>query len=1006
MGTLAIHDPTVTPPRAGRRTTPPGGGALPAVARLVWAVVITTASPARVCADEGFFTTRVAPLLQRRCLPCHSHGAGRMEGSLALDWRSGWERGGDRGPAIVPGDPDASLLITAVRHTDAILRMPSDPLPADEIATLTEWVRRGADDPRSVEPQIGDWWSLQPLRRPVIPGDVPDGNAVDAFIDARLVGSGIGSASAADRRTLVRRLTLDLHGIQPSPDEVEAFVVDDGDGAVTRLVDRLLESPRYGERFARHWFDSIHFADSHGFEHDVFRPAAWPFRDWVIAALNADMPWPTFVRAQLAADHFFPDDGPERAALGFLGAGPYDHSAASTAPRTFEYLDRDDLVTQTMGSLASTTANCARCHDHKFDPITQEDYYALQAVFAGVGKGEIDWEADAAVAAARRRWQRLADRAATAPVTLLDMPEGTLVSDWEAAGPRSTWRTLPLTSYVSAFGAELVRQDDGSIVSRGVAPDRDVVTLSVAGPLPPITALRIDVMTDPSLPMTGPGRAPNGNFHLSDLELTLFPADAGEPRRPVIARASADFEQEGWAIAQAIDGQPATAWGIHPREGQSHHAVFVPVEAVVLGAGDTLVVSLRQLHGGAHVIGRFRCSWTDGDPALAVALSADAEAALAVTPAARSRDQSAALAGAVVGARARAELAALPAPRRLYAAAATATNERGTISIRPPRVIHLLESGDIDRPGQPVGPGSLSAIAALPARFELPPEAPESARRAALADWLVHPANPLTWRSIANRVWHWHFGRGLCDTPGDIGRMGGLPSHPELLDWLACELRDSGSLKHLHRLIVTSRAYGRVSTPPPGGFARDPDGRSLAWMPRRRMDAESFFDSVLAVAGRLDETRGGPGIARFTQRPGAQLTPILDYGAFDLDAPGADRRAIYRVVWRGIPDPLFDALDFPDLGLLTPSRGFSASALQSLVLANNRFVLHQARAFGLAAERLPGQTIDRVRWMVRRAWLRDPSAEEAGEFVALAERHGCAALARALFNADDFLFID
>jgi hypothetical protein len=957
-------------------------------------------------ADLALFRDRVEPLLSRRCLPCHSHGAGRMEGGLALDWRSGWERGGDRGPAIAPGEPEASLLVTAVRHADPDLRMPAEPLPPAEVAILVEWIRRGAPDPRVAAPEAGDWWSLRPLTRPPVPGSAPADRAIDAFLDERIARAGLTPAAEADRRTLLRRLSFDLHGLPPTPDEVDAFVADTAPAAVDRVVERLLASPRVGERFARHWLDSIHFADSHGFEHDVFRPNAWPYRDWVIGAFAADLPWPTFIRAQLAADVFFPDDGPVQAALGFLGAGTYDHSAASTAPRTFEYLDRDDLVTQTMGAMASTTANCARCHAHKFDPITQEDYYALQGVFAGIGKGEIDWEPDGKVAAARRRWRTLADLAVSGPEALLGMPEAALVAAWEAAGAHAAWRPLPLASYSSAFGVELARQDDGSILARGIAPERDVVMLSASGPLPPITALRLDVLTDESLPMAGPGRAPNGNLHLSEVELTVFPADGGAPRRIAIARASADFEQAGWSIAHAIDGAPATAWGIHPEEGKPHHAVFVPAEAIALGAGETLVVALRQVHGGAHLIGRFRISRTDGDPAGAIALSPAAEAALAVPPAARSRVQAAALAGAVIGARVRAELSALPAVRKLYAAAPTATNERGTISIAPPREIRVLERGDIDRPLHPVGPGALAAVGALEARFELPPGAPEGARRAALAEWLVHPDNPLTWRSIANRVWHWHFGRGLCDTPDDFGRMGSLPSHPELLDWLACELRETGSLRHLHRLICTSRAYRRSSTIPAGGFDADPDGRLLAWGPRRRLDAEGFFDGVLLVATTLDETRGGPGIARFTQKPGAQLTPILDYDAFDLDAPNANRRAIYRVVWRGIPDPLFDALDFPDLGLLAPARGFSASALQALVLANNRFVLHHATALAWAAAAHAADQTGQVRFMVRRAWLRDPTAEEEGELDALADRHGLAAVARALFNADEFLFID
>ena len=975
------------------------------------------AAPSAPLAAERQFREHVEPILARRCFGCHSHARGQMEGNLALDWKSGWTTGGDRGPAILPGAPGESLLIRAVRHVDPDLRMPDDRLPDAEIAILEAWVGDGAFDPRVAAPATasaaGDWWSLRPLDPPPVPAGADQKNPIDAFLDERLARDRLQPVPEADRRTFIRRVSIDLHGLPPTPEEVAAFVADQAPGAHERLVDRLLASPRLGERMARHWFDSIHFADSHGFEHDVFRPHAWPYRDWVIRAFNDDLPWPTFIRAQLAADVFFPADPAAHAALGYLGAGTYDHSAAATAPRSFENLDRDDMVTQVMSSLASTTANCARCHAHKFDPVSQEDYYSLQAVFAGIGKGDIEWDPDPVIAATRKRWQSLAGRAASAPDSLLDDPDAlALVTAWETASqPRGQWTLLPLSTFTSAFGTKLERLDDGSILSAGPAPDRDVVTLTAAGPHAAITALRLDVLTDPSLPHQGPGRGTNGNLHLSEFELRVFRGGNAEPERIAIARASADFDQESWTIQHALDGDPATAWGIHPEEGTSHHAIFVPAAPVVLGAGDSLAVVLRQTHGDMHTIGRGRLSITSGDPDAAIALPAAAEEALATPAGARSRQQQQTLAAAVLASLARAELKKLPPPHKLYAAATTAVNERGTITYKEPREIRVLKRGDIDQPLQPVLPGALSAIPGLPSRFELPSGAPESARRAALADWFVQEHNPLTWRSIANRVWQWHFGRGLCDTPGDFGRMGGVPTHPELLDFLAAEIRRSGSLKAIHRLICTSQAYRRASTFPPEIHQVDPDNRLLARMSPHRLDAESFFDGVLLASGRLDDTRGGPAVAHFSQRPGAQLTPILDYDAFDWDSPGATRRSIYRVVWRGIPDPLFDALDFPDLGLLSPTRGFSASPLQSLVLANNRFVLHHARHLARRAEAAaPDPAADtpaeRVRRMVQWTWQREPTSEETAELVDLAGNHGLEAVARALFNADEFLFVD
>jgi mono/diheme cytochrome c family protein len=985
---------------------------------LAWLLIAGRPGVAGEGDQAASFRDQVEPILARRCLSCHSHAAGQMEGNLALDWKSGWATGGDRGPAILPGSPDESLLIQAVRHADADLKMPDDKLPDAEIAILEAWVRDGAVDPRVAEPAAtaapGDWWSLRPLVSPSPPAGSAPGpqNPIDSFLDERLVKEGLVPVPEADRRSFIRRVSIDLHGLPPTPEEAAAFIADTAPGAHERLVDRLLASPRFGERMARHWFDAIHFADSHGFEHDVFRPNAWPYRDWVIKAFNDDLPWPTFVRAQLAADVFFPDDPPTFPALGYLGAGTYDHSAAATAPRSFENLDRDDMVTQVMSSLASTTANCARCHAHKFDPVSQEDYYALQAVFAGIGKGEIDWDSDSLVAAARKRWRRVAREALSAPETLLDDPENpAIVAAWESASQtRAVWTTLPLATFTSAFGTELARLDDGSILSGGTPPEKEVITVTFRGPHAPITALRLDLLTDDSLPMKGPGRAHNGNLHLSEFDARVFRA-GGAPAAVNIARSSADFNQESWTIEHALDGNPATAWGIHPEEGKPHHAVFVLAAPLVLGPDDTLAISLRQIHGGAHVIGRFRLSATSGDPDAAIALPAAAEEALAIPAATRTRAQQASIAAAILTPLAQAELTKLPPPNKLYAAATTAVNERGTIVFPAPREIHVLKRGDLDQPRGLVGPGALSAIVGLPSRFEFPPGTPESARRAALADWFVDEHNPLTWRSIANRVWQWHFGRGLCDTPGDFGRMGGLPSHPELLDWLAAEIRRTGSLKAIHRLICTSLAYRRASLCPPELFRADPDNRLLARMSPHRLDAESFYDGVLLASGRLDDTRGGPAVAHFSQRPGAQLTPILDYDAFDWDSPGATRRSIYRVVWRGIPDPLFDALDFPDLGLLSPTRGFSASPLQALVLANNRFVLHHARHLARRAESAaPDPAADplqaKIGRMVQWTWQREPTSEETAELAALASRHGLEAVARALFNGDEFLFVD
>lgn len=963
--------------------------------------------------ENTFFRDIVEPILRKHCYECHSHVSGVMEGDLTLDWQNGWKTGGSRGTAIIPGDPESSLLIKAIRHSDPELQMPEKKLSDKEIVILTKWVKNGSQDPRITKPiskatDATNWWSLKPLSRPKVPGESTI-NPIDAFIQSRLKIEKLKPSPAADRRTLIRRLMFDLHGMQPTVEDTKAFMADKSPTAYTSLVDRLLNSPQYGERWARHWLDTVHFADSHGFEHDVFRPHAWRYRDYVIDRFNRDISWAQFIREQLAVDYFFPKTSEQIVALGFLGAGPYDQSAAATAPKSFEYLDRDDLVTQTMGAFASTTANCARCHTHKFDPITQADYYALQAVFAGVGKGDIAFDIDQTVASQRTHWKNLKLATQNNNSNVLLKPDNLkLVAEWEQSrGPQTRWVPLEPEVFVSTNGANLQRQPDASILSSGNTPEQETIVVTANTSLSTITAVRLDLLVDDSLPHKGPGRAHNGNLHLNEFELRAFKANAVEGQVIPIRQATADFNQAGWTIQHAIDGNPKTAWGIYPKVGVGHHAVFVLKTPLIVEPGTKLSVTLKQVHGGAHIIGRFKLAATDAPKLNVIALPAEVEAVLNIPAAKRTSEQQVLLASIVLKHRADQELEKLPPQVKVYAAAAEAVNERGMVKFSQPREIRLLVRGDLEKPRDVVAPGALTALAPLPARFELPKPHAESARRAALADWLADSRNPLTWRSIANRVWHYHFGKGLCDTPNDFGRMGGTPSHPELLDWLACELRDhNGSLKHLHRLICNSKTYRQSSAFHSELAEHDPENRLLGRMSRQRLDAGSYRDAVLLVSGQLDLKRGGPGVSHFTTTPGPQVTPVLHYDQFDLDSPGANRRSIYRVVWRGIPDPLMDALDFPDLGLLAPARGFSASPLQSLVLFNNRFVLHQAQKMAERARKVEAKLPDQIKRVVLWTWLRAPTADELKKMTNLADKHGLETVCRLVLNSNEFLFIE
>lgn len=958
-------------------------------------------------ADE-FFHSRIEPILRDRCFQCHSHEA-KMKAGLALDSRSGWQKGGDSGPAVVPGNVEESLLIRMVRWSDEDHQMPPrEKLSETEISVLEEWVKRGAPDPRVIDVEETDpldWWSLRPLEATSPPVGV---HPIDWFVRENLSEKGIDPSAQADRRTLIRRLSVNLHGILPTPEEVAAYAGDENPNAWEELVDEMLASPRYGERWARHWLDVIHFADTHGGEHDVKRPNAWRFRDYVIERLNADVPWGHFIREQLAPDVFFPEEPQLMAGLGFIAAGPLELSRAGTAPVTFDYLDRDDIVAQTTAAFVSTTANCARCHTHKFDPITQEDYYALQAVFAGVGKGDVEFDANPEVMRKRREIDDLlAAVSKRDQEVLLSGKYAGVVEEWvnQREAQEVEWTRLDPDVFLASSGASLKKEGDGSLFASGALADQEIYTLSTKVNLKTLAALRLDVLRDDRLPMGGPGRAENGNLHLSEINLQWFPKGAEEATKLVISHASADFDQVGWTSKHAIDGDQKTGWAIHPIVNESHFIVFELAEPIDVSGGGRLAISLKQLYPPKHFIGRFYLSATGSGNGAARIVPKDAVAALGKPADRRSVAEKAAIAAVALEPWAKVKQSQLPPKSTVYGVSTSWSHAKKLPAPQEPKVVHLLRRGDIEQPVREVGPGALSVLGELPSRFELANPKDEAARRAALADWIAHPDNPLTWRSIVNRAWHFHFGRGLSDTPNDFGRMGSEPSHPELLDWLAAWFRDEagGSLKELHKLILSSETWRQSSQST--GIRLDEENRLLWRMNRQRLDAETFRDSALRIAGRIDWRMGGPGIEQFGKSKGPQATPALDYYAFDWNSEAARRRSIYRVVWRGIPDPFMETLDFPDLGLLPPRRSFSVSGLQALSLFNNDFVLHSS---SWIAERIEKEkeAPDQVRRAVQLCWQRSPTSKEEAIFSEYVGVHGLAAFCRILLNTNEFLFVD
>ena len=790
----------------------------------------------------GLGAQDVQSLLAAKCQMCHNDKS--RSGGLSLASIEDVRKGGKRGPAIVPGKPAESPLYRLISGEQPAMPFGGQALSLAEIESVRQWIEKGAPWSKPAK-----WWSLVPLTRPAVPSikDAWVRTPVDSFVLAKLREKGLKPSAEADKRTLIRRLTYDLHGLSPSPEEVDAFVADRSADAYERLVDRLLASPRYGERWGRHWLDVVHYGESHGYDKDKPRRNAWPYRDYVIRAFNQDKPYARFVEEQLAGDALFPDDPEATAALGFIAAGPWDFvgqaelAEGTTDKNITRLLDRDDMLAQTMSALVSTTAHCARCHDHKFDAIKQSEYYALQAVFAGVDRADRPFDRDPAVFRARNALL-MKKRAQAAALRPLEKEESETSS------------------------AEIV------------ALDKKVAEWK-----------QIDA-TDPA------------------------------KRPPEIQKKIADAAAERKALVRA---------------------------------------------------------------ALAVSTRAELD---------RLREEVKAVDG---------EMKSLPKPEWVYAAA-NYFEPQGTFRFAvKPRTVNVLMRGSVDNPGAVASPGALSMVERLKPVFSSGLTAPEGQRRADLAHWIVDPENMLAWRSIVNRVWHYHFGTGIVDSPNDFGHMGSLPTHAELLDWLAVEFRDSGgSFKKLHKLIVMSSVYRETSSGSAGN-AMDGENRYLWRANRQRLDAESLRDSILSASGKLDLTMGGPSVEQFFFKD--DHSPVYDYSRFDPDAPGNFRRSVYRFLVRSVPDPLMERFDCPDVSMITAKRTTTITAIQALALMNNPFVLKQAEHLTERVEKAGG---DPVRAAFRIALQRSPGAREQETLSAYLSREGLVNLCRLILNLNEFLFVD
>lgn len=973
------------------------------------------------------FVADVQPIFARHCLECH--GPGKQRSGYRLDHRDTARRGGEsREPAILPGDASGSRLFRMVTGALEDQRMPpqGDPLSPGELEVLRVWIDQGAAWPEAASVVLEDpleWWSLRPMAPVPVPAtrDGGDGgrHPIDAFIRARLEREGRDLSSPADRRILIRRVTFGLLGLPPTPEEVAAFVADPDPEAYERLVERLLASPHYGERWARQWMDVVHYGDTHGYDKDKPRPHAWPYRDYLIRAFNEDRPYGRWVREQVAGDVFFPDSADGIEALGFLAAGPWDLIGHEELPETkidgkiARHLDRDDMVSNTLGTFASVTVHCAQCHDHKFDPVPQEDYYRLQAVFSALDRTDRRYHREPGLN--RRR------------------------AELEAELRRLGWQERELQSAVHSAGGEALSTAEAAIraaeqAARGGQPAEYGYHSEIAAT--PATEKWVQVDLGRAVALDRIVLAPcRDDFNnIGDgfgfppryrVELATDPVGRGEVVT-LVDHSGEDQPNPGiHPVTVPAGGRLAryvrvTATRLAPRQGDF---IFALAELEALDAAGVNVAR------GAPVTARdsieapvrwARAHLTDGKAPgktlsgedLAVLRAQREEVLARHVPAALREDL-----GRVAEARVarRRELEALPPALVAYVGTIRdgQGNFRGTgPDGGRPRPIHVLARGDVRTPGREVGPGALTCVG-LAEEFEgLGTDSGDGERRAALARWLTHPDHPLTWRSIVNRVWQRHFGRGLVETPNDFGRMGGTPSHPELLDWLAQAFRDGGqSFKTLDRWIVTSATYrqglGKNGERTEGGAEPfDPENRLLSRWTARRLDAEEVRDSLLAVSGKLDRALYGPGFQDFViEKP--EHSPHYQYHRHDPEDPRSHRRAVYRFLVRSQQEPFMVALDCADPSMRVDRRTETLTPLQALALMNSRLSVTMARHFAGRVEQEAGAGVEA---QVRRAFLlavqREPGAEEAADLADYTRRHGLAATCRLLFNLNEFVFVD
>ena len=934
--------------------------------RLILCSIFVFSFVAFVRGDDDF--ERVSAIFSEHCVRCHNER--NAKGDFSLSDESAFSESG----VVDQGDANSHLL-SLIAGPDPEMPKDGEPLSDADVAIIRQWVIDGATwpaDARIVEKSKADhsWWSLQPLAKK------HQSNAtIDGFVHARLAQSNLRLNATASKRALIRRATYDLTGLPPTPEEITQFLNDREPDAYARLIDRLLDSPRYGERWGRHWLDVVRFGESNGFERNILINELWPFRDYVIKSFNDDKPFDQLIREHLAGDVIDPGNPDVEIGSAFLVAGPYDNVGNQDADAAAQIRANtiDEMIRATSSAFLGMTVGCARCHNHKFDPIAQSDYYKLYATFAGTHHG------NRTIATAEQRKQRN-ERLEPLNKQKVDLTNQRKEID------------KAISERVKAN-----REKHEALWTRP-AVDRTGTEEELDGVEAKYVRLICDGLDSNPAAKTG--------FRIDEFE--IWSSGKGEPQNVALlssgsvatgkSRINEEFP-DAYAAHIAIDGETGARFISTGTDLTIELAKRTKIDRIVFSSAKgeripehrkfVFVAEYRIEVSDDGITWREVASGRDRKPANeSVAnfrlrkletTNDDREAYAAVDAKIRKVSR---------------QIREVPAFQNVW----VGNHKPGDVQ----RAFHVFIGGSPQRPGDAVALASMSMLSKSAPSYELESNASESQRRQALAEWLTDPNHPLTARVMANRLWHYHFGTGIVNTPNDFGYMGGRPSHPELLDFLATQLIENGwRLKPMHKLIMTSRTYMQSSDFDQAAARIDGDARLLWRFPPRRLSAEEIRDSILMISGKLDAKMGGPGfkLYRYLQDNVATYHPLDQHG------PETYRRAVYHQNARASRTDLMTEFDQPDCAFSTARRARTTTPLQALTMLNHSFTLDMADAFATRLTETSNEPSEQVAFAFRLAFGREPTADESVQCVQLIASHSLKSFCRVLLNTSELIYV-